>query len=59
MHHGPVTCLSFSQDQLLVGGSSCGSIAVSDLASDQQVTMLKSTGSAGFLILPKGYFGLC
>lgn len=51
MHHGPVTCLSFSQDQLLVGGSSSGSISVSDLASDQQVTMLKSTGSAGIKTL--------
>ncbi|KAI5681412.1 hypothetical protein M9H77_02640 [Catharanthus roseus] len=51
MHHGPITCLSFSEDQLLISGSSSGSISLSDLASDQQVTTLKSTGSAGIKTL--------
>lgn len=52
MHPGPVTCLSFNDDQLLVSGSSAGSISISDLSSDQQVTTLKPTSlSAGIKTL--------
>ncbi|GKB16334.1 ubiquitin carboxyl-terminal hydrolase MINDY-1 isoform X2 [Tanacetum coccineum] len=40
MHEGPVTHLSFSDDQLLIGGSSYGRISLSDLSSDQQVAAL-------------------
>ncbi|KAL3537544.1 hypothetical protein ACH5RR_000910 [Cinchona calisaya] len=51
MHPGPITCLSFSDDQLLICGSSLGSISVSDLSSDQRVTTLKSFSSAGIKTL--------
>ncbi|KAJ9565660.1 hypothetical protein OSB04_001626 [Centaurea solstitialis] len=46
MHDGPITCLSFSDDQLLIGGSSFGRISLSDLSSDQQVARLKTNDSA-------------
>nr|GEU97557.1 hypothetical protein [Tanacetum cinerariifolium] len=46
MHEGPVTCLSFSDDQLLIGGSSYGRISLSDLSSDQQVAALKTNDYA-------------
>ncbi|CAN4110272.1 unnamed protein product [Withania somnifera] len=47
MHQGPVTCLSFTDDQLLVSGSSLGTLSLSDLSSDQRVVLLGSTYSAG------------
>ncbi|XP_055817915.1 F-box/WD-40 repeat-containing protein At3g52030 [Solanum dulcamara] len=47
MHQGPVTCLAFTDDQLLVSGSSLGTLSLSDLSSDQRVVMLGSTYSAG------------
>ncbi|KVH89307.1 F-box domain, cyclin-like protein [Cynara cardunculus var. scolymus] len=46
MHDGPITCLSFSDDQMLIGGSSFGRISISDLSSDQQVARLKTNDSA-------------
>ncbi|GKA99409.1 F-box/WD-40 repeat-containing protein [Tanacetum coccineum] len=46
MHEGPVTCLSFSDDQLLIGGFSYGRISLSDLSSDQQVAALKTNDYA-------------
>ncbi|KAI3709756.1 hypothetical protein L2E82_39522 [Cichorium intybus] len=46
MHDGPITCLSFSDDHLLIGGSSFGRISLSDLSSDQQVGTLKTNDSA-------------
>ena len=49
MQDGPITCLSFSDDQLLIGGSSFGRISLSDLSSDQQVARLKTNDSAGWL----------
>ncbi|MCD7446726.1 hypothetical protein HAX54_015630 [Datura stramonium] len=48
MHEGPVTCLAFTDDQLLVSGSSLGTLSLSDLSSDQRVVLLGSTYSAGF-----------
>nr|XP_027106970.1 F-box/WD-40 repeat-containing protein At3g52030-like [Coffea arabica] len=51
MHPGPITCLSFSDDQLLISGSSLGSISMSDISSDQQVTTLKPLSSAGIKTL--------
>ncbi|KAI3995814.1 hypothetical protein MKX01_017601 [Papaver californicum] len=47
MHNGPVTCMALTEDQLVVSGSSLGSIRVADLSSDQYVGSLKSAGSAG------------
>ncbi|KAK9056087.1 hypothetical protein SSX86_027175 [Deinandra increscens subsp. villosa] len=51
MHSGPVTCLSFSDDQLLIGGSSFGHISLSDLSSDQQVATLKNNDFADLTTL--------
>ncbi|CAL5330690.1 unnamed protein product [Camellia sinensis] len=45
MHAGPVTCLGLSDDQLIVCGSSLGSVSLSDLSSDQRVAALRSTNS--------------
>ncbi|KAK8622217.1 hypothetical protein V6N13_097841 [Hibiscus sabdariffa] len=51
MHSGPVTCLALSDDQLIVSGSSLGSISISNLSSDQRVATLRSTDSAGIRTL--------
>lgn len=48
---GPVTCISLSDTQMIVGGSSIGSITVSDLSSAQRAATLKSFGSAGISTL--------
>ncbi|KAJ4846968.1 hypothetical protein Tsubulata_043561 [Turnera subulata] len=47
MHSEPVTCLSLSEDQLIVSGSSLGRIVVSGLLSHQEVATLKPTDSTG------------
>ncbi|PIN27144.1 G protein beta subunit-like protein [Handroanthus impetiginosus] len=47
MHPGAVSCLSFTDEQLIVSGSSFGGISISDLSSDQRVTTLDTTSSAG------------
>ncbi|KAL6565625.1 hypothetical protein OROHE_004680 [Orobanche hederae] len=47
MHPGVVACLSFTNEQLIVSGSSHGSISISDISSDQQVATLDTTSSAG------------
>lgn len=47
MHAGPVTCLALNDDELILSGSSLGSVSISDLASDQRVATLRSTDSAG------------
>ncbi|MFQ6626872.1 hypothetical protein Gotur_005823 [Gossypium turneri] len=51
MHAGPVTCLALSDDELILSGSSLGSVSISDLASDQRVARLRSTDSAGIRTL--------
>ncbi|XVF33694.1 hypothetical protein REPUB_Repub17cG0190300 [Reevesia pubescens] len=51
MHAGPVTCLSLSDDQLVISGSSLGSVSISNLSSDQRVATLRSTDSAGIRTL--------
>ncbi|KAL2491636.1 F-box/WD-40 repeat-containing protein [Abeliophyllum distichum] len=51
MHSGSVTCLSFSDDQLIVSGSSLGSLTMSDLSSDQRVATLSTASSAGIRTL--------
>lgn len=48
MHPGAVSCLSFSDEQLIVSGSSLGSISISDLSSDQRVVTLDTANYAGF-----------
>lgn len=50
MHAGSVTCLALSDDQLIVSGSSLGSVTLSDLSSDQRVSALRSTDSGGCMI---------
>ncbi|KAL8192644.1 hypothetical protein R6Q57_027829 [Mikania cordata] len=59
MHNGPITCLSLSDDQLLIGGSSSGHISLSDMSSDQQVAMLQTNDFAGlFHFFYKNYIFL-
>jgi hypothetical protein len=50
MHAGPVKCLSMSDDQLILSGSSLGSITVSGILSDQRVATLRSTDSTGCIV---------
>ncbi|XP_062115554.1 F-box/WD-40 repeat-containing protein At3g52030 [Humulus lupulus] len=45
MHSGPVTCLCMSDDQLILSGSSLGSVSISSLSSDQQVSKLRTRDS--------------
>ncbi|XP_060670316.1 F-box/WD-40 repeat-containing protein At3g52030-like isoform X3 [Ziziphus jujuba] len=45
MHAGPITSLCLSDDQLILSGSSLGSITISGLQSDQRVAKLRSTDS--------------
>ena len=44
---GPITCLSLSDNQLFLSGSSLGRVTVSDPLMDQPVATLKSTITAG------------
>ncbi|KAK6240182.1 hypothetical protein QUC31_005651 [Theobroma cacao] len=41
MHAGPVTCLSLSDDHLILSGSSLGSVSISSLSSYQRVATLR------------------
>lgn len=50
MHAGPVTCLCLSDDQLILSGSSLGSITVSGLLSDQPIAELRSSHSTGYIL---------
>lgn len=47
MRAGPVTCLCLSDDQLILSGSSVGSITVSGVLSDQRVATLRSRITTG------------
>lgn len=47
MRAGPVTCLSLTDDQLLVSGSDLGIVTISHLSSEQQVATLRSTSFTG------------
>ncbi|XP_059651912.1 F-box/WD-40 repeat-containing protein At3g52030 isoform X2 [Cornus florida] len=51
MHLGPVTCLSLSDDQLIISGSSTGGITVSGLSTGQRVAALMSSDSSGIRTL--------
>ncbi|KAF3780149.1 F-box/WD-40 repeat-containing protein [Nymphaea thermarum] len=53
MHAGPITCLSLSDHQFIISGSSLGSITVADLSSEQNVASLKTSTS------PTGISSLC
>ena len=58
MRAGPVTCLCLSDDQLILSGSSLGSITVSGILSDQQVATLRSRitiGGTPFLLCQKSF----
>ncbi|KAL0890337.1 hypothetical protein Bca101_014320 [Brassica carinata] len=46
-HGGPITCLSLSDNQLFLSGSSLGRVTVSDPLLDQPVATLKSNITAG------------
>ena len=47
MHPGAISSLCFSDEQLIVSGSSLGGISISDLSSDQRVVTFDATSSAG------------
>ncbi|KAF5736469.1 hypothetical protein HS088_TW14G00611 [Tripterygium wilfordii] len=51
MHAAPVTSLCLSDDQLIISGSSLGSITISGLLSDQRVTTLRRTDCTGIRTL--------
>ncbi|XP_044493977.1 F-box/WD-40 repeat-containing protein At3g52030 isoform X2 [Mangifera indica] len=58
MHAAPVTCLSLSEDQLIISGSSSGSVTISGHSSDQRVAKLGSNNSTGIKTLcynPRSY----
>lgn len=47
MHYAPITCLCLSDDQLIMSGSTSGSITISDPSSIQQVATLRSSDARG------------
>lgn len=47
MHYAPITCLCLSEDQLILSGSTSGSITISDPSSVQQVATLRSSDVRG------------
>ncbi|KAL2330744.1 hypothetical protein Fmac_018325 [Flemingia macrophylla] len=51
MHHAPITCLCLSGDQVIVSGSTSGSITISDPSSVQQVATLRSSDARGIRTL--------
>ncbi|CAO2143499.1 unnamed protein product [Urochloa humidicola] len=42
LHSSPVTCLTITDDQLILGGSTFGNIAIADQNSGQKIGVLKS-----------------
>ncbi|RDX62586.1 F-box/WD-40 repeat-containing protein, partial [Mucuna pruriens] len=51
MHYAPITCLCLSEDQLIVSGSTTGSITISDPSSVQPVATLGSSDARGIRTL--------
>ncbi|KAG4386992.1 hypothetical protein AAZX31_11G147300 [Glycine max] len=51
MHYAPITCLCLSEDQLIMSGSTSGSITMSDPSSVQQVATLRSSDARGIRTL--------
>ena len=47
MHSCPVTCIALGEDQLIVSGSSFGTVTISGVSSDQKVAALKFTDRTG------------
>ncbi|KAM0842735.1 hypothetical protein ACQ4PT_058180 [Festuca glaucescens] len=42
LHPSPVTCLALTDDQLIIGGSTFGSVAIADHTSGERLGLLKS-----------------
>ena len=42
LHPSPVTCLAVTDDQLIIGGSTFGNVAIADHTSGQKLGLLKS-----------------
>lgn len=42
LHSSPVTCLTITDDQMILGGSTFGNIAIADQTSGQKIGVLKS-----------------
>ena len=42
LHPSPVTCLAVTDDQLIVGGSTFGNVAIADQTSGERLGLLKS-----------------
>jgi len=42
LHSSPVTCLTITDDQLILGGSTFGNVAIADQTSGQKLGVLKS-----------------
>ncbi|OEL17520.1 F-box/WD-40 repeat-containing protein [Dichanthelium oligosanthes] len=42
LHSSPVTCLTITDDQLIIGGSTFGNVAIADQTSGQKIGVLKS-----------------
>ncbi|KAJ1685728.1 hypothetical protein LUZ63_017118 [Rhynchospora breviuscula] len=45
LQSGPLSCLTITQDQLIAGGSTFGSVAIADLTSGERLALLKSSFS--------------
>jgi hypothetical protein len=45
LQSGPLSCLTITQDQLIAGGSTFGSVAIADLSSGERLALLKSSFS--------------
>ncbi|KAL9226460.1 hypothetical protein vseg_002271 [Gypsophila vaccaria] len=51
MHSAPVTCLALGEDQLILSGSSLGSVTAYGVSSDQSVAVLKANNRTGIKCL--------
>ncbi|XP_027340632.1 F-box/WD-40 repeat-containing protein At3g52030 isoform X1 [Abrus precatorius] len=51
MHYAPITCLCLGEDQVILSGSTLGSITISDPSSVQQVATLRSSDTRGIRTL--------
>ncbi|XP_027186332.1 F-box/WD-40 repeat-containing protein At3g52030 isoform X2 [Cicer arietinum] len=54
MHDAPITCLCLSEDQLILSGSTSGSVTISDPSSAQKVATLRSSDVRGIRTLCLG-----
>ncbi|XP_047339865.1 F-box/WD-40 repeat-containing protein At3g52030 [Impatiens glandulifera] len=51
MQYGPVSCISVTDDELIISGSTAGTVTLSDLSSDQEVIRLRSPAYGGIRTL--------